>query len=178
MRATDILRQEHEAILGVLELLEAHAAQIRAGRAVDPEFAQWCLGFLHHFAEGHHHGKEEGVLFPALIRHGMPKESGPIAIMLAEHEQGRAAVRRMEAAAARGDDRGYAAVASDYAALLRQHIAKENEVLFALADRIFSADDEANALQAFGKVVHDTGGVLVRERYLPAVDHWRQLFGL
>jgi hemerythrin-like domain-containing protein len=176
MRATDILRHEHESILEVLDLLEAHAGQIRAGEALNREFADWSLGFLRQFADQQHHGKEERVLFPALERRGIPREAGPIAIMLAEHDQGRAAIRRMAEAGARSEALAYALAAADYAALLRQHIAKENQVLFAMADQMLSAEDDANALQAFGRVVHETGGVLVRERYLPGIDRWSQFF--
>lgn len=178
MRPTDILRNEHETILAVLELLDAHAGRVRGGGAFNAEFADWSIGFLRQFADEQHHGKEERVLFPALEQRGMPRQAGPIAVMLAEHEQGRATIRRMADAVARRDGEGYAASAGEYTALLRQHIAKENQVLFVMADQMLSGDDDANALQAFGRVVHETGGVLVRERYLPAVDRWRRAFGL
>jgi hemerythrin-like domain-containing protein len=177
MRATDILRSEHEAILSVLDLLDVHAGEIRAGQPLNGEFAEWVIGFLGQFADRQHHGKEEGVLFPALERHGVPREGGPIAVMLSEHDLARAAIRRMAEATMRRDAGSFLTHAGEYVALLRQHIAKENNVLFAIADRLLSAEDDANALQGFGRVVHETGGVLVRERYLPAVDRWRRTFG-
>ena len=74
--------------------------------------------------------------------------SAPVAAMLQEHEGGRERVRRLEAAldaTADGDADAVARVAenlSAYAALLRSHIAKENNVLFPLADRLMNADDQ------------------------------------
>ena len=72
------------------------------------------------------------MLFEAMVAAGLPKQTGPIAVMLSEHEQGRAFTRGMRAAAERlagGDASGaheVVANANGYAALLRQHIQKED----------------------------------------------------
>ena len=69
----------------------------------------------------------------------MPAEGGPIAVMLAEHDQGRAYTRGMVDAAQRlkqGDgDAAQQLVdnALGYAGLLRQHIQKEDQILFPMA---------------------------------------------
>lgn len=177
MRTIEILRSEHEIILSVLDLLEAHSGEIRAGQPLNGEFAEWTIAFLRQFADQQHHGKEEGVLFPCLERHGVPRQGGPIGVMIEEHDFARAAIRRMAEATARRDAGSFVTHAGEYVALLRQHIAKENNVLFPMADRLLTAEDDTNALQGFGRVVHETGGVLVRERFLPAVEQWRRAFG-
>ncbi len=47
------------------------------------------------FADQCHHGKEEDLLFPAMEAAGIPRESGPIGVMLEEHNIGRQYVRGM-----------------------------------------------------------------------------------
>jgi hemerythrin-like domain-containing protein len=62
--------------------------------------------------------------------------------MLEEHERGRAMIRAMR----QGDAAARAAVARGYAAMLRDHIDKEDGVLFALADAVL--DEAAQRLLA------------------------------
>ena len=93
-KATEILSDEHrviERVLGVLEQLTR--------LPVSDSLMRWqkALEFFRHFADECHHFKEEKVLFPAMEAHGIPNEGGPIGMMLAEHEEGRAHVRSMSA---------------------------------------------------------------------------------
>ena len=90
MQATDILMQEHEVILRVIGALEIETDRLAAGQDVRPGFFLDAADFIKGFADGCHHKKEEGVLFEAMTAAGLPQQSGPIGVMLAEHEQGRA----------------------------------------------------------------------------------------
>ena len=102
--------------------------------------------------------------------------SAPVAAMLQEHEGGRERVRRLEAAldaAAIGDADAVARVAenlSAYAALLRSHIAKENNVLFPLADRLMNADDQRELEAAFERVEAEETGPGEHERLAAIAD--------
>src|SRR5512136_1599035 len=98
--ATTILRKEHEAILKMLDASEATAFKIDRGGTVAPETLEGLLEFLRLFADRCHHGKEEDLLFPKLGEKGFPPNAGPVAVMLHEHEQGRALIRTMTDAAA------------------------------------------------------------------------------
>ncbi len=89
MEATEILMAEHRVIERMIASLEAGAARIDAGQSMRPGFFIEATDFIKGFADGCHHRKEEGVLFTAMVDNGLPLESGPIAVMLAEHEQGR-----------------------------------------------------------------------------------------
>jgi hemerythrin-like domain-containing protein len=138
---TDVLRDEHTIILRGLDLLEAAAGRLEGGAAPPDGWWEEVLDWLCAFADRNHHAKEEDLLFPAMIKAGVPSEGGPINVMREEHEQGRALIRAMTEShgAAR------AAKAREYVALLRAHIDKENGVLFPLADAVL-ADDEQRAL--------------------------------
>src|SRR3989304_91377 len=97
--ATEILRKEHDAILRMLEVTEQVAEQLARGEQVAPQTLNGLLEFFRLFADQCHHGKEEDLLFPKLQQKGMPREAGPIGVMLLEHDQGRAFVRQMAQAA-------------------------------------------------------------------------------
>ncbi|MBW2188922.1 MAG: hemerythrin domain-containing protein, partial [Deltaproteobacteria bacterium] len=50
------------------------------------------VSFIRDFADAYHHSKEEDMLFVAMVEQGFPREAGPIAMMLHEHELGRSLV--------------------------------------------------------------------------------------
>ena len=170
--ATEILKSEHDVILVVLDCLEKIAGDAAAGQALDLPSAEDVIEVLGTFADRCHHGKEEGALFPMLVAKGLPRDVGPVAVMLGEHEQGRAGIAGMRAALAAGPgatDR-FVAHARGYVELLRDHIAKENGVLFPMADGMLDAGEQAELLAAFEHVEADDLGSGVHERLLGIVD--------
>ena len=172
MKATDILVEEHDVIMGVLTTLEIAAQRAEQGQPLRPDFFTDAADFIKGFADGCHHKKEEGVLFKAMVAHGMSSENGPIGVMLAEHEQGRAYTRGMREAAQRlkaGDASARSALILNvrgYTALLRKHIAKENGVLFPMANRIIPAAEYDQVAEGFEHVEHEETGAGVHEKYL------------
>ena len=154
-QAIDDLKQEHDAILFALDILDRMVARVDAGPPVDPQQVGSLLAFLHEFADSCHHGKEEGLLMPALLDAGIDRDAAPLRRMLDEHAQGRELVQRMRAAALpmlRGAE--FAAAARAYAALLRGHIAHEHEVLFPLAEARLSTAQLDNLFDAFA--IHES----------------------
>lgn len=151
--ATDVLRDEHRVILVALERLESAAERLQCGEAL-PD-GQWSelLAWLHAFADERHHAKEENVLFPAMIKAGLPMRGGPVDVMLEEHAEGRTLVAAMAA----GQPAQRAAAAHRYVRLLREHILKENEILFPLADAVLGDDAQAALLHEFAEVDPERG---------------------
>jgi hemerythrin-like domain-containing protein len=147
MKLTEMLSSEHRVIEQVMAALDAAADRLDAGKAMRPGFFEDATRFIVEFSDGCHHAKEERVLFPALTRHGVPAETGPVAVMLYEHEEGRRLTAGLRDAAARLAARqaGAADVVADYArayaALLAQHIFKEDNILFPLASRVIPAHE-------------------------------------
>jgi hemerythrin-like domain-containing protein len=147
MEAIDTLVQDHEFILTALRILEAQRQRLDQGGEVAPDAATQLVGYLRGFADQHHHHKEEQILFPALGRAGMPAERGPVGVMLHEHESGRALLRALaEAAPQLGSSakarQDYSDAAALYAALLFQHIQKENDILFQMARAILPPGEQ------------------------------------
>lgn len=141
---TELLRSEHEIILQVAGALE----NLLDTGSTTPDFDAVgdCVTFFRLFADACHHHKEEDLLFPELEARGMPRHGGPIAVMLHEHEQGRALVRKMAEAlqAARGGDatalQALESAGRGFIDLIRNHISKENNILFPMADRAVDAE--------------------------------------
>ena len=139
---TQALVNEHRLILRMIALLECNAPLTANGTYSNWQFYLDGVDFIRNYADSFHHAKEEDVLFEALVKNGMPRENSPIAAMLMEHGQGRAFVKAMEAATLEALDgqtdreRSIADNALAYAALLREHISKEDEILYPLAERV------------------------------------------
>lgn len=171
MEATQVLMSEHRVIERVIQALDTAVKELELGHPVRPGFFIDATDFIKGFADGCHHRKEEGVLFKALAENGMPPGAGPVAVMLYEHEQGRRYTRLLREAASRlaGDPSARDAVienASYYAALLRQHIQKEDHVLFPIADRLLPQEAQQRVTEGFEHLEHEETGEGVHEKYL------------
>ncbi len=153
-----ILREEHDNILRGLEVLEACSEKLKDCQRVAPATLEGLIEFFRLYADQTHHGKEEDLLFPAMIEHGFSREAGPIHCMLADHEHNRALTREMiqAAAAYRAGDKEaglrFAGAADQYVQALRDHIQKENLVLFVMADNTLPVQDEPQLLAKFNDV--------------------------
>jgi hemerythrin-like domain-containing protein len=175
MKATQTLMDEHRVIERLLASLEAAANQLEAGKPVRPEYFLEASAFIAGFADGCHHKKEEGVLFPAMQANGIPAQGGPIGVMLAEHEMGRKFNRAMRVAAQRlqgGDLTASGEIvqqARNYTGLLWAHIAKEDGILFPMADKVIPSGQHEQVWADFEHVEHEETGEGVHERFLALV---------
>ncbi|MHB8764679.1 MAG: hemerythrin domain-containing protein [Deferrisomatales bacterium] len=142
---TAVLTEEHRLILRMIDLLERNTVRLEQGRFEEWAFFLDAVDFIRSYADRFHHAKEEDILFRELVRNGMPAENSPVAAMLLAHDHGRAFVRGMEEATLRARAGDRAAVpqivenARGYAALLRDHIDKEDHILYPLAERVLPA---------------------------------------
>ena len=180
MKATEILMEEHRVIERVLTALERASTRLYKGQEVYLRFFTGTTVFIKNFADGYHHQKEEGILFPAMIENGLSKETGPIAVMLAEHDEGRHLTHKMRQALERlqtTDDASRSELvqnALSYVKLLRQHIYKEDNILFPMADKVIPVDQQQQILDAFMLVERDETGESVHEKYLGLAERLEQ----
>ncbi|MBI5510583.1 MAG: hemerythrin domain-containing protein [Deltaproteobacteria bacterium] len=137
MDAIELLMAEHRTIERVLDALDVFVVKAR-GQGGTPDDLRQFVTFIREYADLSHHGKEEGILFVEMVKSGFPSEGGPIAVMKSEHEMGRGFVGVMaeharQAAWSEGDRQVVAEAAAGYSSLLRQHIEKEDELLYPMA---------------------------------------------
>lgn len=150
---TDILKQEHTAILRMVDAAEELAQRIQRGEHPPAPWLVFISEFFETFLDRCHHGKEEKIFFPALAQKGLPVEGGPLGVMLREHDEGRRLTAQMRQAAdeyARGQSQAvqqWATAARRHGELLREHMLKENSVLFPMAEGLL-APAEQDALAA------------------------------
>ena len=181
MSATNVLKDEHRGVERMLAIVEAATQRLQAGGDVPADLYLKAVDFFRGFTDGCHHAKEEEKLFPAVEQRGVPRMGGPIGVMLAEHEQGRAFVRAMAEAAPRyskGDKSAAAALIASgrgYVALLRQHIAKEDGILFPMADQVLSDAEQAQLAQEFEVIERERTGPGEHERYHRVLDELEQV---
>lgn len=181
MRAdiTKALVDEHRLILRMIALLEKNAPRTAAGEYLNWQFYLDGIDFIRQYADRFHHAKEEDVLFKALVENGMPKENSPVAAMLMEHDHGRNFVRNMEAAvreARAGRTDVYGAIAENalgYAALLRDHIGKEDTILYPLSERVLPESMRPGILQAY-QAAETQVAVDFSERYKSVIERYEQ----
>jgi len=170
MKATQQLRDEHEGIKVMLNILEQIGRDLEMDGPLNGEHVEGILEFLTIFVDKCHHAKEEELLFPVLVAAGVPRE-GHIALLLEEHERGRSyvqAIRDAYTAWSGGVTPSAQAIrqnALTYIALLREHIEKENNVLFVMADSILSEITQDELLEGFEKIEEERIGVGKHESF-------------
>lgn len=172
---TQILVEEHTLILQALDALEQKLAQVENGAPADRAYFERAVEFIRTFADRCHHGKEEDLLFKTMVDRGFPREVGPIAVMLHEHEVGRAFVRGMAEASANAATDPAAARriienGRGYIQLLRAHIDKENSILFPMADNVLSPEDQAYLEKEFARFEAEETGAGVHEAALKLLE--------
>lgn len=154
MRSTQQLVADHDHILAVLGALDRVLRAADQTRTVPSELLRTLVTFSQSFVDRCHHGKEEGCLFPCLEGRGMPRDGGPIGVMLEEHERGRTLVREIAEmvdryGAGRAEVDEVLAPCREYVDLLQHHIEKENTVLFPMGETIMDGGDDDATVTCF-----------------------------
>jgi hemerythrin-like domain-containing protein len=175
---TRVLADEHQLILRMIALVEKNTALMEEGKFRNWQFFLDAVEFIRHYADRFHHAKEEDVLFIELVKNGMPEKQSPIEAMHMEHDQGRMFVRTLEEAAEKALAGGtgqlpvIAENAKGYAALLRDHIDKEDNILYPLAERVLPEEVRPGMLRAYEDAEAKTPGL--EEKYRQMVEKYEQ----
>ena len=151
MKSTDLLSQEHKLILRALDVLDAMAGLIEQSQPVDRADIDNILHFMRWFADAHHQAKEETILFPAL-KLTAASQDRPVDHLTMEHGQERSIIEEMEKDVRLTELPEFVACENRLSSTLRNHIYKEDQILFATVEGLFSArDDDAvyGKLQSF-----------------------------
>lgn len=160
MKATQQLVEEHQAVKIMLKVLDRICSNTEQG--IEPTLVDMdsIIAFLKGFVDKCHHGKEEDILFPELELRGVPKAGGRIGVMLKEHEQGRTFIKEMGAALELIKDNEQTNSAKSqfvdngrlYAKLLLEHISKEEQVLFKMADSLLEDQVQDELYEKFERL--------------------------
>ncbi|HEX9670722.1 MAG TPA: hemerythrin domain-containing protein [Thermoanaerobaculia bacterium] len=129
MKITDALRGEHGVLLRMLEFVAGEARGASLGDAQ-------AMGRLLRQAIESHAQLEDELLFCAL-EPSLPAQQGPLAVMRMEHAEIEGSLERLARETAA---EGAGALLLHLAEVARDHFAKEEQVLFPLAERVLPAE--------------------------------------
>ena len=151
MLATEDLMKEHQLILKYIDLMERYA-EFDLKDLIAPilfEKANFFIQFIHEFADHFHHAKEEDILFRYLEVPGVLTHCNPVPQMLFEHSKAREFVRNMENAIQTKEINELTVNAGQYARLLKEHIYKEDNILYPMAERGLSDEAKSSLLKEY-----------------------------
>jgi hemerythrin-like domain-containing protein len=145
--ALNIIRDEHRSIAAVLHGMKELVFRIRErGAKIDPRVFRAMLYYLDTFSERMHHPKEDQYLFAPLRRLGAGADE-LIAELEREHAQGENALRRVEQCLIRYEEGGekefpeFAREIERFVEGYWDHMSKEEERVFPLAEKLFTRSD-------------------------------------
>ena len=182
MKATDQLRDEHKGILLMLAILDNVSTKLATEGSLDKSHLEGMLEFFSVFVDKCHHGKEEDLLFPAYEAVGIANKNGPIGAMLAEHAEGRGYIKSMtEAFNEFKKDKNFSGTriveyARKYSALLKQHIDKEETVLYPMGDARLSEAKNKELLAGFDKIENERIGSGKHEQFHAMIDKLKNIY--
>ena len=138
----ETLKQEHRVIERGLDSLDGLCRSLATNDPAIRARLGELTRFFREYADRLHHAKEEDMLFTALADHGFSPDAGPVFVMLAEHEIGRRHVRELaeiaggEGSLTRDEVARIQENATSFSSLLRDHIQKEDNVLYPAAMQV------------------------------------------
>ena len=150
MKCTDLLTQEHKTILRALDILDHMAARIEEDQPLAVEDVETILRFLRAFADNQHQAKEESALFPELLRTSAANDA-PLRQMIFEHDQERSLVEGLEDSLRTKRGMEFVHFANRLTGLIRTHIRKEDNILFPMAERCLSAEQDERVTTELNK---------------------------
>lgn len=149
MNSIEIMVQEHVYIKRMIKVIRKACLDIFHGGEVDYNDFVTIIDFIRSYADKHHHGKEEKILFDE-----MTKKLGTVAEklithgMLVEHDLGRLYISDAEAALEKikaGEEESKLDLVSNmmgYGYLLTRHIDKEDGVVYTFGEKNLSKESK------------------------------------
>jgi hemerythrin-like domain-containing protein len=176
--ATENLENDHVYILKLTEVMLKMSDSVSA----DTDHIATVIDVIRNYADGIHHAKEENLLFPKLETRGFSTSQGPVAVMLHEHVEGRNFVKGMAdnlSLFKNGSREALSAIyrnMTGYASLLQNHIGKENNILFRMADKVLSDDEQKELIGKFEKVEQEQKPGSKPDDYITAIQKLAEIY--
>jgi len=169
-RPLQILVDEHKFIKRWLALIPSLAQNLDLARENDRQIIEGGIDLIRSYADSLHHGKEEDILF------GYFDDSADIfQVIYEDHRQARALVQQMLTALKQNSTQVLAAALLEYAALLQEHIQKEDGVLFPWLDQRLTTEEKEELLARFDQA--DSTLALNVKKYQDLIERLEQKAG-
>jgi hemerythrin-like domain-containing protein len=173
--------EEHQNIKRMLTVIRKYCYKVLKNEDLNYEDFFAIIDFVRNYADKHHHGKEEKLLFDKMMT-----ELGPIAEklvkhgMLVEHDLGRLYIQQLEAAVHNvidGDDEARLDVianAISYTELLHRHIDKEDNVVFHFAQKNLTREVQETLEQDCTQYEETARVDKVQKKYLDMISEFEE----
>ncbi len=138
----DILRKEHDCVLNILDSLKSFINK------KDIIQSKKCINILQKEFNKHSLDKEEKVLFPQIEKF-MPREGGPTGMMILEHEDLVDSIKKFKQV---DNIIKLNEIGTHIIDLLREHIDKENNMLFMMAEMHLDDKQKNVILKGFKEI--------------------------
>lgn len=167
MKSIDLLLDDHRHLMLASGILDEMAANVERGQAVSEDDLANLFGFLQEFGDRHHHGLEEGVLFPALLKDSEQKNYHQLCSLVFEHERQRFLTEGLRDSLLTKRTKDFTECARRFSDVLRRHLQQEEETFFPLVESTLSKEDDERVeqeMKAYDKAWQDSelGGHLQR----------------
>nr|MDO8135407.1 PAS domain-containing protein [Candidatus Njordarchaeum guaymaensis] len=163
----EILSGEHRVIEKVLTVLVGEAKKLAEAGEKGKESHERVvksLDFLVTFMDRCHNMKEEKVLFPKLEQRGIPRQGGPIGVMLMEHEKEREFLGTIKGNLSKSNWNPVLSESKNLAELVKDHVWKEDDTLYPMGKRVLSETDASKLVTGFEGIEKELGRG-VHEKY-------------
>lgn len=172
-----LMVNEHKNIKRMLEVIRKACLDIMNGKEIDYADFEDMIDFVRNYADKHHHGKEEKILFNRMVDEiGGAAEKLIKFGMLVEHDFGRLYMAELEGALVKvkaGDAEAKLDVianAVSYTHLLSRHIDKEDNVAYTFAKRELSEESLNNVNSECDKFEEDMSKVGFPNKYIGILE--------
>ncbi|MBS3075307.1 hemerythrin domain-containing protein [Candidatus Pacearchaeota archaeon] len=171
---SNILSDEHKNILLVIDLIIDKSDKIQSEDKASPlskdneKFWIEIVEFIRNYADKFHHAKEEEILFKEFCKKESELHCNPVEQMLYEHDLGRKFVKELEEGIKENNKEKISENALGYANLLKEHIFKEDDILYPMAEEVLDEKTKGAIIKKFrdieNKKKHE------KEKYLNFVE--------
>jgi hemerythrin-like domain-containing protein len=178
---TDILEREHRYIQKVVNGIKMILEKPALEKVLNVDELGDVLDFMRSYADKCHHGKEEELLFPALIDKGVPTQGCPIGALKGEHIRGRSIVGLLAEGRELLDKGDPSAVETirkgleGVVSLYPNHIWKEDFLLFPMTEKVMNAKELSKLGEKFNQFDSEWGIGKIRTYELFADDFSEKL---
>jgi|TARA_Y100000034_G_C6880187_1_gene403210 hemerythrin-like domain-containing protein len=172
-KTSKMLSEEHENILKVVGALDKECDELTNGQEADENFILNVVDFIKNYADKFHHAKEEDILFKEFckIAEKGAVHCNPVDQMLYEHDEGRKFVKGIREGVKEKNKEKIIGNARGYIELLKEHIFKEDNILYPMADDVLDDGTQEQMLEKFREIGEER--VEDKEKYLGFVEGLR-----
>jgi len=174
LNGIEVMVAEHDNILRFNNVVRRACAGILEGKEVCIGDFRNMVEFVRGYADRHHHGKEEKILFVDMVAHlGQIGRNLVTHGMLVEHDLARLHISELEAALNQYET-GYSVGAKldiitsavAYTKLLKRHIDKENAIVYVYAEKNLPKEVMAGANAQMETAEKEAAESGVQKKYL------------